>query len=91
MKSFSIKCEVRISFLPTELSAQFDVEMNVIGDIEITEEEPHIKYGEKWSYVPKGNHRAIHDKQQVEEEPQFNSFQKESSSPDLRFQSERRT
>ena len=66
MKSFSIKCEVRISFLPTELSAQFDVEMNVIGDIEITEKESHIKYGEKWSYVPKGNHRAIHDNQQVE-------------------------
>ena len=62
--------------------------MNVIGDIEITEEEPHIKYGEKWSYVPKENHGAIHDNQEVEEEPQFNSFQKQSSSPDLRFQSD---
>uniref|UniRef100_F6TJS8 Uncharacterized protein n=1 Tax=Ciona intestinalis TaxID=7719 RepID=F6TJS8_CIOIN len=37
----------------TELSAQFDEAMNLIDDIVLPEEEETIKYGEKWSYLPK--------------------------------------
>nr|XP_004225831.2 delphilin-like [Ciona intestinalis] len=51
----------------TELSAQFDEAMNLIDDIVLPEEEETIKYGEKWSYLPK-----------AEPEPELESTKQEA-------------
>uniref|UniRef100_H2Y8Z3 Uncharacterized protein n=1 Tax=Ciona savignyi TaxID=51511 RepID=H2Y8Z3_CIOSA len=49
-----------------ELSAQFDEAMNLIDDIELSEEDEKIKYGEKWSYVPKNELETTRQEAPVE-------------------------